>query len=338
MKCKVRLFHVESDTKWTVKKEFGYDTKNAGWAKQKLLYSKLMKYDTITFRGEVEIISLLDVRGNKTMFNNGKRTFVASMDDGNMGRSSATKKTSFIGRANRSKTTGNVHQQGPYGGYGSHNYQDYFDDGYKEMNRQREERMKQLKMEEERKRKEEEEDNEDDDDDGDEEEMDSTANESEDSESSEEELKLVTFQDLRDQTAFLAKEWKKLNKIIQSLKQKSMSNDAKIQQLKSYNEMIKTTSTSPIIVGNVAHVGSTGNVNGNMNGNVTMSPKAIATAGPSGTTAMNGDKASGDLFDLLGGMSTTPSSGQKNTPQTQNNVTFGTGGDTGSAMAGWTTF
>ena len=101
-----------------------------------------------------------------------------------------------------------------------------------------------------------------------------------------------------------------------------MANDAKIQRLKSDIEMIKNTSTTQMTVANV-----------------TTSSKGIAGTGttPSAQT-MNGTKPSGDLLDLLGGMSATPSSGQSNTAQTQKHVTFGTGGNTGGAMAGWTTF
>ena len=69
MKCKVKLFHVESDTKWSVKKDFGYDNKNAGWTKNKLSYEKLMKYDTITFRAEIEILQLFDLKGEKSIIN-----------------------------------------------------------------------------------------------------------------------------------------------------------------------------------------------------------------------------------------------------------------------------
>merc|ERR1719229_845638 len=142
-----------------------------------------------------------------------------------MNKTSPTKKTSFIGRNNRSKTTGNVHQQGPYGGYGSHNYQDYFNDGYKDYNKQREEREKQ-----ERERKEQEQsDDDDDDNDDDDNDVDSAEDESESE--SEEELQLVTFQDLKNHANFLLKEWKKLNKIVQNLKQKSVANDTKIKQL-----------------------------------------------------------------------------------------------------------
>merc|ERR1712176_1681653 len=106
---------------------------------------------------------------------------------------------------------------------GSHNYQDYFNDGYKDYNKQREEREK-----EERERKEQEQ-SDDDDDDDDDNDVDSAEDESESE--SEEELQLVTFQDLKNHANFLLKEWKKLNKIMQSLKQKSNANNAKIQEL-----------------------------------------------------------------------------------------------------------
>ena len=60
--------------------------------------------------------------------------------------------------------------------------------------------------------------------------------------------------------------------------------------------------------------------------------------GPNFEAGMMRISGSGDLLDLLGGMTATPSQGKTATVQNQNNSTFGTGGDGGGAMAGWTTF
>merc|ERR1712228_415218 len=74
MKCKLKLYHLESSTKWSVKKDFGYDNKNAGWTKNKLSYEKLMKFDTITFRAEIEILNLFDLKGTKSTINRNSMT------------------------------------------------------------------------------------------------------------------------------------------------------------------------------------------------------------------------------------------------------------------------
>merc|ERR1712150_139516 len=133
--------------------------------------------------------------------------------------------------------------------------------------------------------------------------------------------------DLKNQANFLLKEWKKLNKIMQNLKQKSVANDEKIKKLTNDIAMLKNADHRqqqvPVVSGAVHNKTSP-------------SPMKNAVNQQNGKTAGSG----GDLFDLLGGMNGAPPNGQSNTAQSQqNNVRFGTGGDVGgSAVSGWTTF
>eukprot|EP01084_Bolivina_argentea_P163937 285117_1 len=129
MKCKVKLYHVESGTKWSVKKDFSYDNKNAGWTKNKLSYEKLMKFDTITFRAEIEILNLFDLRGTKSIINTGSiYKAKISYDDGSIYKRKSSK---IKNKSRRSHTVTNTNKSNPYGGYGSHNFKLYFNDGYK---------------------------------------------------------------------------------------------------------------------------------------------------------------------------------------------------------------
>ena len=224
MKCKVKLYHLESSTKWSVKKEFGYDTKNAGWTKNKLPYERLLKYDTVTFRAQIEILSLFDLESNKVKMNDGQTVYSATkaFDDGSIGTSSSSpfrrkkKKKAQQKRSSSSASPG----YNPYGGYGSHNYHHYFNDGYK-RNSAMQQTPTEKKEEEENEEKDEEEDSQ-------------SYNDSEGSDgSTEEELQLKTMEEIREQVDFLSSEAKKLNKIVSTLKKKSKQNDKLIQSLKN---------------------------------------------------------------------------------------------------------
>merc|ERR1712062_87571 len=212
---------------------------------------------------------------------------------------------------------------------------DYFNDGYKDYNKQREERQKEREKEE-RERKSQE--GSDDDADGEEEEEDAESAEDGSESESEEELQLVTFQDLRNQANFLLKEWKKLNKIVQNLKQKSVANDTKIKQLTNDIAMLKNATHGK---GNEPVVNGTVNVSSTQSTAMTSSQAQSRTT-RNGMNQQNGKTvgSGGDLFDLLDGMNASPPNGQSKTTQSQqNNVGFGTGGDGGgAAVSGWTTF
>ena len=332
MKCKVKLFHVESDTKWSIKKDFGYDNKNAGWTKNKLSYEKLMKYDTITFRAEIEILSLFDLRGNKSIINptssaNYKYQAKRAYDDGSIGNETngknkhKKKKSGIMNRGNRSKTaTASTYRGGgggnPYGGYGSHNYQHYFNDGYKKnQNYQQNPQQNEQKKESE---------NDDDDDDDYDDEDEDGGQSSEDEEDEDSELELETISEMEEQVKFLVKEYKKLNKIIQNLKQKHNGNQQLIAKLQSDIQALKGGIISSQAPSSYDNQQSKPSANNNKN--------------------TNGNGGGGGLLDLFGDLGSSP-----NQQQTQeNNDTFATGnndngfsfnnGGNNDATQGWTTF
>merc|ERR1711997_977797 len=105
---------------------------------------------------------------------------------------------------------------------------------------QREEAQKRREREALERKEESEDDSEGSDDDSAENESDSES----ESESSDEELVLDTYQDMKDQVDFLVKEWKKLNKIVGSLKQKSLGNDVKIKQLRGDLKQLRSGTAS----------------------------------------------------------------------------------------------
>eukprot|EP01084_Bolivina_argentea_P019547 36324_1 len=227
MKCKVKLFHVESSSKWSTKKSFSYESKNAGWTKNKLSHVKLMRYESITFRAEIEILGLYDATGRKCALHslsdtNYKYKAKAAYDDSVVGTNTN------IGSQNVSKQKRAQTAWNPYGGYGSHNYKQYLNDGYKKQQQQKPPMTQNEQKHE------------------------SSAEEeaSDDDESSESEIELDTMEDLEEQVEFLAREYKKLIKILRSLKHKSKANRKQIQSLRKEIQMLKGVQPASIFVGN----------------------------------------------------------------------------------------
>jgi len=319
MKCKVKLFHVESDTKWSVKKDFGYDNKNAGWTKNKLSYEKLMKYDTITFRAEIEILTLFDLKGDKSVINpqssaNYKYQAKKAYDDGSIAGKNS--KFSIKNRGNRSATTtakSSATKGGnPYGGYGSDNYHLYFNDGYKKYNAQKAAQQKQMQQQRSHESKE---DSESENDSEDENGQSSENEEDEDSE-----IELETFPEMKDQVKFLQKEYKKLHKIVSNLKTKSKSNDKLIAKLQADINALKNGLSLP---------------------STYVTPNNTTSSQSNTKSASSAASNGGGILDLFGDMGSAPTTTAQTTqPQKtkpQNNDTFTTNGDDGG-FGGWTTF
>merc|ERR1712129_628237 len=177
--------------------------------------------------------SVFDAAGNKATLNNGKRSFLAktTIDVGRHSRKSKGKKGGGIlkGKGRRSKTMGN--QNSPYGGYGSHNYRDYLDDGYKKNNAMREQQraMEQKEREQKKEKEEDSDESEDSEDDG----------QSESNESEEEGVRLNSVNDFKEQLAFLQREYTKLQRMVSALHSKSDANDAKIRALRNEVRILK---------------------------------------------------------------------------------------------------